>query len=317
MDLEKRVEILETELEILKAEIQATLLAIQEQMLSNTFPWLRADQGAVPQVPARPSEADPAEKKSAPVGNKKQVKLDNLVGDKDAEAESEAVILPTPSVRKPIKQIKLTDNEPSPDSDDEAAPVVKRAAPNTGQSTKRSNPQPVVQPTFSDMPGHDDGAEHSPVFQTPKRAEPERPAPQKPPRLAKQESREVSELPDWTRMAQLETWFNQHVAKSSLEKTREFIEEQAAGGFISADDHKILLEFLNIRDQQVQESTLRTAAHPTPGTEEPSDPIAGHDSLSRTLVLKLMAGIQNIGTSTVKGQKNNGQGNNNRAAHRR
>jgi len=43
MDLEKKVQILEQEIEILKNQIQATLLDIKEQMLTHTYPVLRAD----------------------------------------------------------------------------------------------------------------------------------------------------------------------------------------------------------------------------------------------------------------------------------
>ncbi|HLV36216.1 MAG TPA: hypothetical protein VKY59_13910 [Spirillospora sp.] len=42
MDLEQRVQILEQEVEILKNQIQATLLDIQEQILTNTYPSLRS-----------------------------------------------------------------------------------------------------------------------------------------------------------------------------------------------------------------------------------------------------------------------------------
>ena len=53
MDLERRVEALEKELQILKAQIQATLLDIQEQILTNAYPSLRAENAAPP--PERPA----------------------------------------------------------------------------------------------------------------------------------------------------------------------------------------------------------------------------------------------------------------------
>ena len=46
MDLEKRVQALEQEVEVLKNQIQATLLDIQEQILTNTYPSLRS--GSMP-----------------------------------------------------------------------------------------------------------------------------------------------------------------------------------------------------------------------------------------------------------------------------
>lgn len=44
MDLEKRVEMLEQELQVLKNQVQATLLDIQAQLLTNAHPALRADE---------------------------------------------------------------------------------------------------------------------------------------------------------------------------------------------------------------------------------------------------------------------------------
>ena len=56
MDLEHRVEALEKELQILKAQIQSTLLDIQEQILTNAYPTLRAENAA-PERPAAPTAA--------------------------------------------------------------------------------------------------------------------------------------------------------------------------------------------------------------------------------------------------------------------
>jgi hypothetical protein len=48
MDLEQRVETLEQELQILKNQIQTTLLDIQEQILTNAYPSLRAEEISPP-----------------------------------------------------------------------------------------------------------------------------------------------------------------------------------------------------------------------------------------------------------------------------
>lgn len=55
MDLEQRVQLLEQELEILKNQIQHTLVDIQETVLSQTYPSLRAEVSA-PVVELRPVE---------------------------------------------------------------------------------------------------------------------------------------------------------------------------------------------------------------------------------------------------------------------
>lgn len=49
MNLEQRVQMLEEEVQILKNQIQTTLLAIQEQILTNTYPNLRGEDAGSPQ----------------------------------------------------------------------------------------------------------------------------------------------------------------------------------------------------------------------------------------------------------------------------
>lgn len=51
MELEQRVTLLEQEIQILKNQIQATLLDIQEHLLTNAYPSLRADDDAPPPGP--------------------------------------------------------------------------------------------------------------------------------------------------------------------------------------------------------------------------------------------------------------------------
>ena len=52
MDLEQRVTELEQEVQVLKSQIQAILLDIQEQVLTNTYPNLRAED-AIAEPPGR------------------------------------------------------------------------------------------------------------------------------------------------------------------------------------------------------------------------------------------------------------------------
>ncbi len=61
MELEQRVQALEQELQILKNQIQAILLDIQEQVLSNTYPDLRAND-----APSR-SDPEPAPQPEMPI----------------------------------------------------------------------------------------------------------------------------------------------------------------------------------------------------------------------------------------------------------
>lgn len=59
MNLEQRVTMLEEEVQLLKNQIQTTLLAIQEQILSNTYPSLRTDDGEVAQMAHAPETPAP------------------------------------------------------------------------------------------------------------------------------------------------------------------------------------------------------------------------------------------------------------------
>lgn len=99
MDLEKRVQQLEEELEILKSQIQTTLLDIQEQLLTNTYPALRTGHQpampnpSVPQAPVTmytppPSEPAAAEVEASPIKVRK-VSLDDLAPQQPAEPHYE------------------------------------------------------------------------------------------------------------------------------------------------------------------------------------------------------------------------------------
>jgi hypothetical protein len=71
MELEQRVQALEQELQILKNQIQVTLLEIQEQLLTNSYPTLRADQNTAsqPTPSALPNPAAQTHKVDVPYVN--------------------------------------------------------------------------------------------------------------------------------------------------------------------------------------------------------------------------------------------------------
>jgi len=292
MDLEKRVEQLEQELEILKNQIQTTLLAIQEHVLSNTYPALRAPERGIESTPAEVVPGHSEEPAPPPPSPRKQIKLTS-----DITAEDDAD--DTPEV-KPVAVVKRVENRsvksaPSaPGLEMESSPKPQRV-PDQPKARANTAPRDEIgsdRPTQPKAPGIRISAKN--------------PAPQP---SKKQEPREVAALPDWTRFARLEDWFNHQVAKNGLQRTRDLIEAERKNGEISAEDHNILLQFLSIREQY-------TEAEPQNSSNAESVENAGSDALTRSLVLKLAAGIQNAGTSTVRWQKKNGQGNNNGASHR-
>lgn len=103
MDLEQRVQALEQEVQILKAQIQATLLDIQEQILNNAYPVLRADDqlpGGQPAPPARLTSP------AAPATS--------ISDDYGA----------SPAAAPPIRRVSLSDSDPA-DTTASAKPIVR------------------------------------------------------------------------------------------------------------------------------------------------------------------------------------------------
>ncbi|MCB9451232.1 MAG: hypothetical protein H6672_07315 [Anaerolineaceae bacterium] len=102
MDLEKRVQQLEEELEILKHQIQTTLLDIQEQLLTNTYPSLRSENPPSPPNPNPPSQPvmtytpPPVEPNYTPVEaapvNVRKVCLDDLTSPNPAPEQSHPIV---------------------------------------------------------------------------------------------------------------------------------------------------------------------------------------------------------------------------------
>ncbi|MDX2137644.1 MAG: hypothetical protein SF123_06080 [Chloroflexota bacterium] len=77
MNLEQRVQALEQEVELLKAQIHATLLDIQEQLLTNTYPALRSGESLAQMMAV-------SENQTAPAANPPPVKRITLSDDAPA-----------------------------------------------------------------------------------------------------------------------------------------------------------------------------------------------------------------------------------------
>ena len=135
MDLEHRVLMLEQEMQILKGQIQATLLEIQEQVLTNTYPALRAEDlsQTAPTVPA-PSKVPASSGYS-------QAKLETLVENDDE--------LPAPSV---VKRVNLNEINPPAKSLPEGKTRNERVngslhAPSASESTEDAGDDYAAAPT--------------------------------------------------------------------------------------------------------------------------------------------------------------------------
>lgn len=120
-ELEHKVRVLEQELQILKNQIQATLLDIQEQLLTNHYPSLRADDaGYVPppvaaqpnppvEAAVQPAQAAPQDYDAyhdtqdtpLPGSIVRTIALDESNGDHPPEAQPEPEPLPAPDALAP------------------------------------------------------------------------------------------------------------------------------------------------------------------------------------------------------------------------
>lgn len=133
MDLEQRVQILEQELEILKNQIQATLLDMQEHLLTNAYPSLRADD--VPPPSDGGYNGGGGHLASyAPRGEEMKQETFSNVRRVSIDDSGTAYEMPTPQQQTPPPTLRYAAPEPAPrPANVEATP--QRTAPETDWST--------------------------------------------------------------------------------------------------------------------------------------------------------------------------------------
>ncbi|MEW6580976.1 MAG: hypothetical protein AB1435_17525 [Chloroflexota bacterium] len=295
MDLEQRVTMLEQELQILKNQIQATLLDIQEHLLTNTYPSLRAEArpetAPVKTVSAKPAAPAEPEGEPAPLTDQPLVRQVSL---KDVKAQEPPA--PSRAPERSPENPPLQDSRPhgatEPDSVSgqpkpgaNAAPGSHRAAP----SSYRKNgdtPGPRVTPFIVD----DDFPPPAAADDTP-----------------------ISEA-DWAILGQLEEWTIRRVNKFGPRRTRELIKQYAAEGRIAPNIKDSLLQLVSII---VGETTLQSsnggylvpAREPIPPKQadspsyngaSPQPPQEGDGDVSPNLILRLIAGIATLGTNNSR-----------------
>ncbi len=296
MDLEQRVTMLEQELQILKNQIQATLLDIQEHLLTNTYPALRAEAQpeTAPLMPVSAKPAAPAEPEGTPAPPTGQP-LVRQVSLQDVQAPQP----PAPS-RVPERSLENPpgqDSQPRqaaaaaavsglPEPETNAAPGAHRAVP---LPSKRNGvtPEQRVTPFIVD----DDFPPPAAAADTP-----------------------ISEA-DWAILSQLEEWTIRRVDKFGPRRTRELIKQYAAEGRIAPTIKDSLLQLVSMI---VGESALqgpngdlavpvrepgppRQAGSPSPGGALLQPPNDGDgEEVSPNLILRLIAGVSALGTNNSR-----------------
>jgi hypothetical protein len=155
MNTDKKVEALEQEVALLKAQIQTILLDIQEQLLTNAYPSLRAEEVTPPPPPTSNFDSP----------NVRNVSVDNYQGSAPVEQNRvqryepriqdtlEADPNPT-HMKNPLRKMRLTDDVADFSEEEEDLPVVRSVskAPNSDERYARPAQQPVAKPAAKPAP---------------------------------------------------------------------------------------------------------------------------------------------------------------------
>lgn len=269
MDLEQRVTMLEQEVQILKNQIQATLLDVQEHLLSNAYPSLRAEA----EEDASQPPSDPAPVKTISITPDALEALEEPAPRVAPEA-SEAFV-PDPAPRKPSPP------EPEPDRRDLPA---RHMAP---------------MPAPSAMPRRSNGAAHMPKV-TPFVLDedfPTGPSTDTPITSA-----------DWALMEQLVEWTNRRVNLFGARHTRALIRRYTAEGRISPDVRDALLQIVAIGAARPdgpdsEPMTITLASNSTQNDRPGKGP---DEHVSSNLIMRLIAGITAVGNGRSRSAKNHG-----------
>jgi len=307
MNLEQRVETLEQELQVLKNQIQATLLDLQEFMLTNSFPTLRADEQAAPSQPA-PAPAPPQRVDVRPA----------------AEPAASPEELPASSHHRQIPVQEFTDSPPgraqNPGSDvqvrvnkigsvDQIGPVDQtRPVDQIGHHQQQHEPYDNTSYLETDEPVHS----------RPPRRNGHRPQPTVrhepgwfdldeddldddyppdlngwvPPFLTNPGNMPDS-IPnaDWANLYMLEEWVQKRIEAVGAYKTQSLIERYSEEGRIDPLLRVMMLQLVSIITEQQDMPA-------SDNTREPSREQSGN--VTHDMVLKMIARLQNTGLTRRK-----------------
>lgn len=352
MELEKRVEILEQELQVLKNQIQATLLEMQELLLTNKFPALRADAPVEPQqsMPTSQPRAIPSvlpdpnperrPRPKAPSGQANIIQAAPAAPTYDADIDTpDAYARQQPVVRKVsgLHEVGGQDDIPSqeyPPASYHGRRDHERIRPQSYPSDPYEvdeagnhnawDPPPVTrnrEARTKTRPRHSDrttdqahyGYSDTPNYQP---ARHEHPAPaddfaydeplddmlSAPPFLLECED-PVTEF-DWVHINLLEEWTTSRVERLGPAHTRQLIRDFAEQGRFSLEVRNTLLQLVGIiaSDEAKADQNTRRPTNGHSSSSRQKAPYNDEEDIeveeeSQNVVLRLIAGIQNLGIS--------------------
>jgi hypothetical protein len=338
MDLEHRVKALEEELDILKNQIQATLFEIQEQILSNAYPELRAE--GTPDSGRRPAPSITDQKRQTPSVEMPAVRIDGtmpqaamLLPHSDPNHDNGNSYPPEQMQFSGVRSFTFDENEEEQYYEQPQPVKVNRRNPENGYHNQypappaqQNNPRrPQGQP-----PRNTAAQKKSPA--TNKHA----PAPE-PDQMETEITADdiTGKGVSWTTLAELEGWASREVARIGATRTRELIKDFAHEGYFSRKIRDTLLDLVTTYEEILAERSanevvdnLPSAAHAPyeadidatrpnrpdnlpAAAQQDGDPrlstseVAQAEGKSRT-ILRLIAGVTNAGMGIQRGNKRNG-----------
>lgn len=242
-DNEQRIAALEEEVKILKAQIQTTLLELQEFLLSNAFPSLRANHSAG----SNHDEQGQPNVRHEPVHDSAPRAAMATVAGQEIAGVQRISIKPQPETAPPAPAAPSVNPTPVPATEPPPVPVQAMATV-----------QPPAQPTAT------------PATQ---RLAPEETLVRRPDGLT--DDRE----PDWEK---LEQWVMQKIASLGTSHTRDLIELYAEKGRFSATVRSTLLDVVNLHIAR-ENAAVQNQSQPQSAATPIADIVASVPSSTQSL----------------------------------
>lgn len=289
MKLEQRVQVLEQEVQVLKNQIQATLLAIQEHLLVNTHPTLRADELSLPPAPARPQTTRPAAADVAEMVEKQEkvaapalVRKVSFEETNPTPASFNPVVEEAPAIN--VRKVQLDDLHTTP------APAWQQAAalPANEYDEDAWNEnawQSVSSPVMPNAP-------RQPAYQS-ERFE-EQITPMTPPFVTET---------NWQNLNELEEWACQKVDQIGVKRTKKLIANYAKQGRMTTEEKEALLKFVSVYGTERHAKANGSSDHDTlislttakQARAANGRAVRNGEEPRQNLILRLIAGVQNAG----------------------
>ena len=276
MNQEQQIERLEQEVQILKNQIQATLLEIQEHLLTHTYPALRSDVAEHPEPePALPASRSKVEWVAEP-HSQQPAQSPRMQSIPAAKLETREWPKPSwddspepPAVRKVASLTDLMAHE-----DDEPTPAVTRQAAKLSSPTLRPN-------TVSEPVREQRGASTGPFPIAPV---------EDPPHIVE---------PDQALLELLEDWTHKRVKDMGAHQARQLIWDYADEGRFNVNVRDALLRLVSINE-------MESGNGHRPDSRELDayfDDEGENKAVLQGVVLRLIAGVQNAGAGFSRRKK--------------